>query len=185
MSTYSYRVVRSLSGAAVVMAVGLGGCTSGGPSASSASVPSSTVADTPTTTPPPMTSAVSDDAAAIAATAKYLESVNAAMRSRSSTRFVDAYWPGCVVCEQDASRIDSLAKKGHIATGGELVLTNPRVESREGADTVIVAADVTTDALTITDGGGNLVNSYATSSGLKRFLLIRRVGIWKVGGISS
>ena len=160
----------------------LGGCTSGETPTSPPSAPSST-AVAPTTAAIPTTSAVSDDEAVISATGRYLDSVNAAMRDRSSDRFVDTFWPGCVVCEQDASRIDGLAKKGHLASGGELAMASPRIESRDGVDKVIVIASVSTGALTITDSSGKTTDKYVASSGLKRFLMVKRGGVWKVGGI--
>ena len=173
--------------AAVLMAAlgaaGVAGCTTGGnPPPPTSPQPSTSVVVT-TSPAPPTTSALSEDAAAIASTAKYIEGVNAAMKERSSARFVDTYWTGCVICEQDASRIDGLAKKGHVATGGELALASPRVESREGLDKVIVMATVSTAALTITDPTGKVIDKYAPSSGLKRFLVIKKEGFWKVGGI--
>lgn len=178
-------------GYAVLLSVLLGlggvGCTT----QSSVSSPTTPVVVTPSTSTTSVTAssatptATNDDEAAKAAVQSYVAGLTEAMVSRSTSSLRDRFWPGCLICEQDAARIDGLAKAGKTAKGGALTWSGAQIESREGTDKVVLQGQVVTSELIIYSPTGAVVDSYPSSLGNKRFLVLRRDGAWKVAGVFS
>ena len=162
----------------------LGGCTSGETPTSPPSAPSST-AVAPTTTVIPTTSAMTDEEAAIAAARNYYEEFNRALVTLDTHEFRAVVQPGCLVCEEDASKIESLRASGRKIVGGHTSLANPQIESRTSPSEVVVVANLGVAAMQVLDASGKIVAS-STAKDVQMRLWLRKEGArWLVQAVFS
>ncbi len=168
----------------LLVAASLGGCTSGGSPTPPTTVPVSTAA-APTTTAVQTTTAMTDDEAAIAAAKKYYEEFSQALATLDTRSFRSAVQPGCLVCEEDAAKIDSLRAAGRKIAGGQTSIRDPRVESRTAPGEVVVVGTVTVAAMQVSDATGKIVSSSPAKDVVMRLWLRKGQEKWLVQAVFS
>jgi hypothetical protein len=161
-----------------------------GPTSATSTVPtgsagsnSTASATTPTpTTSPPISSAPDDDQLAIQAVERYYAAFNAALKSLKTDQMRKEFFPDCLICEQDADRIDTMRSEGRTISGGETALTDLRITSREGKH-LVVHARATTAPMVIRDSSGKVVTDQKAISGKKDFTVFRNGSTLILDGI--
>ena len=178
-------------GYAVLLSVLLGlggvGCTTQ-PSVSSPTTP---VVVTPSTSTTSVTAssatptATKDDEAAIAALKAYVEALNQAMKTLDPTEVAKLAGPACAVCERDAETLRRDRAAGRSYTGGVRTLSEIQVVERTDKDHYLLSARITTEAITVRDASGRVVDEFTRSSGPKAFVMSRIAGEWRLDAVSS
>ncbi len=178
-------------GYAVLLSVLLGlggvGCTT----QSSVSSPTTPVVVTPSTSTTSVTAssatptATNDDEAAKSAGMSYFEAFNKALITLDPTPLRSVIVQGCQVCEQDIDKFNAFRSAGRKLDGGTARYSGVRVESRPGANEVIVVGQLDVAGLRILDGTGQVVETYPPSQVTQRLWLTRRDGAWRVQSVFS
>ena len=174
-------------GMALVAALATAGCAQNGGTgtATSSTVPSaspttSVAVTTSTSAPVPTTTSEAD--LAKAAAQRYVEAMNAALVARSTAEFRKTFVPGCIVCGNDADKMDTDFKSGRIVNGGRITYEKVEVESSE-RDGVVLKGTMTVSPVTVRDATGKVVESYPQFSNDRRMIVRRVEGVWLVSGI--
>ena len=170
----------------------VGACTGSpapGPSQTATGSSGSTSTSTATRSTPTATSTMgvtaTEEAAAIAAAQAYLAEFNRAIVSRSTTTLRTKFAPGCVACEGDAAKIDALKASGRTMLGGSLTYTDARVEVWYDPTRLLLQGQMTTEAGTVKDAAGKVVDHFDGGAGAKRILMAKLAGVWLVEGLTS
>ena len=166
-------------GYAVLLSVLLGlsgvGCTTQ-PSVSSPTTP---VVVTPSTSTTSVTAssatptATNDDEAAIAALKAYVEAFNEALRTLDPSSMTKLAGPACSVCDVDAERLIKDRSAGRQYSGGTNTLSEIQIVQRKDSNHYLLAARITTEAMTIRDATGKVVEEFKATSGPKAFVMSR------------
>lgn len=175
----------AVAGVGLVVAVGLGACTSGESPTPPTTVPVATSV-APTTAISPTTKAMTDDEAAVSAVSSYVKAFNEALQSRSSIALRETHTEGCIPCSAESDKIDALQKAGRTIEGGRISLDKPTIVQRINANQFIVEGSLVQTAAKIRDAGGRVVDSFDSVGPKKAYFLVRKDGgLWKVSGLSA
>ncbi len=161
--------------------MGATACTQTPPISTPTSSPASATSMTTTSTPSgPASSSPADETAAILdATKRYFEEFSSALHTRDTTKFRTTFLTLCVVCLEDADKIDALLRSGQTIEGGSLRLTNMEITALNG-DNAVVAGSLTADMTTVLDGSRRVVETYPTMTRSRNIALKRVEGKWSV-----
>lgn len=166
----------------LVLGVTVVGCTTQQPGP----IPTSSVVATPTTsstssTQPPTTA--NDDDAAIAALRAYFDAFNRALGTLDPTPMMKAAGPACSVCEADAAKLTRDRAAGRTYTGGAQTVSEIQIVQKKDPDHFLLTARVTTEAMTIRDGAGGVVDEFKATSGPKAFVMSRIANQWRLDAV--
>ncbi len=183
------RVAAALASAGLI----LSGCTNDPPAAPpTTSVPPGTTAPTTTapaattttTTTSPPTPTPSDTDAAMAAAQRYFAAFNDAIGTTRTTEFRKTFIRGCVICGQDADKLDEDARERRTIEGGRLSFVDARVEFVQPPNIGLIGRVVMTK-MVVRDATGKVVESYEPTTNPKRVLVRNLDGQWLVEGFIS
>jgi hypothetical protein len=142
-----------------------------------------TVSAIPPTTSPPISSAPDDDQLAIQAVERYYAAFNAALKSLKTDQMRKEFFPGCLICEQDADTIDSVALQGRTHSGGDVKLGSPSVTNRQPTR-IVVQANVVAERLILKDAAGRIVKEEPQVTTIKSFFIAKASGRWILEGMT-
>lgn len=178
------RPVLVILGLAVGMAVGVGGCATGGNPIPPASVPSSTGVVAMTAPPSPPASALTDEAAAIDGLLAYIDAMNVAMKTLDPAEMLKRAGPACSVCEADATNMTRDRSAGRSYEGGQRSLSEVQVIQRKDPNHYLLTARITTESIVIRDATGRVVKEFKAASGPRVFVMAKIDGLWRVDAVA-
>lgn len=156
--------------------------TTAAPTGSSRSSSASSATPTPTTSLP-TSSAPDDDHLAIQAVERYYAAFNAALKSLKTDQMRKEFFPGCLICEQDADTIDSVALQGRTHSGGDVKIGSPSVTNRQPTR-IVVQANVVAERLILKDAAGRIVKEEPQVTTIKSFFIVKAGGRWILEGMT-
>ena len=169
-------------GVGLVVAVGLGACTSGGSPTPPTTVPVATSV-APTTAISPTTSAMTDDAKAVAGALQYYAEFNKALQTLD-TKSLRLTFTGCRICGEDADRIDQAKAAGWKFEQADFDLKDVRVTSQPDPTHILLRGLLASPPLVVRNASGGVVHSSTGASGYKDFVMVRSGEAWLVQALS-
>jgi hypothetical protein len=138
--------------------------------------------DGATTTHTPAT----DEQLAIKAVERFYDEFNKAVVSLSTKEFRTTYKPGCEICDQAASKVDSTAAAGLRFEGGRISVGDIRVVSRAPSiQMYTLQARVFSTPVAVKDSTGRTVESDQGASATKFFRVFKADRGWIVSGLGD